>query len=364
MFQPGGEEHTSQEYFPVPESALEPVPGSAPKPTPQLAPNSQPEPQWFPSAGASVRTAPAPVGGPAQGQMAAAVAEQPAQLHEPEREDELIHELFAIPSTRRESHWSTRSWIICGLAIALVFAGSAFCFSATVLIPGSASLDPTPFHGIMVVPWGQVIFLGGPALLTAGLALLAAMFLLAARGYPRLAWQFQAVAGVVGLVTLGLGLMAVFSDRLFTNLLYDPANFQMGSNPLPWYSVFALVASHLMILGPVVLALVVILHPGKQGTPGAAKPKTTFWTGVLITAAGIWVWFTPQFFPLARGSRLEMIDQNITTAPWTYSLSQAGGPLVLVGTLVLFWWVSIVATTRAVPEEDVAELYADPADGE
>ena len=348
MFQPGGEDHPAEQYFPQPPEQQVPERQEQPQP-PELSPEQQTHPSTATGAKASV----APVPG-----------------MKPPGEDELnpeqIDEPLAAPApvTRRVNRWSTRSWIICGLAIVLVFAGSAFCFSATALIPGSASLDPTRFHGIMVVPWGQVIFLGGPALLTAGLAILAAMFLLAARGYPRLAWQFQAVAGVAGLVTLGLGLMAVFSDRLFTNLLYDPANFQMGSNPLPWYSVFALAASHLMILGPVVLALVVILHPGKQGTPGAATPKTTFWTGVLITAAGIWVWFSPQFFPLARGARLEMLDQNITTAPWTYSLSQAGGPLVLVGTLVLFWWVFIVATTHAVTEEDHAEANTIPDDGE
>ncbi|MHA7175317.1 hypothetical protein ACX80D_01545 [Arthrobacter sp. Sr24] len=344
MFQPGGEEHASQGYFPEPES--------------------EPEKQPPTDAGASVRTVPAPVASLPEGQKAAAEVEQKAQVHGPEREDERIHELLARPATRRVSHWSTRSWIICGLAIVLVFAGSAFCFSATALTPGSASLDPTPFHGIMVIPWGQVIFLGGPALLTAGLAITAAIFLLAARGYPQQAWRFQAAAGVAGLVTLGLGLMAVLSEQLFTKLLYSPVNYQMDSNPLPWYSVFALIASHLMILGPAVLALVVVLHPGKEGTPGAATPKMTFLTGALITAAGIWVWFSPQFFPLARGRRIELMDQNITTTPWTYSLSQAGGPLVLVGTLVLFWWVFIVATTRVVPAEDVAEPNAYPVAGE
>ncbi|MDD0859298.1 hypothetical protein NHF46_19345 [Arthrobacter alpinus] len=43
-----------------------------------------------------------------------------------------------------------------------------------------------------------------------------------------------------------------------------------------------------------------------------------------------------------------MEGQQIETAPWTYSLSQVGGPLVLVGTAVLFWWVLILATSHRV----------------
>lgn len=344
MFQPGGEDHVSQQYFP--------------QPPPE--PDQQPQ---QPATSASVRVARAPVARTSGGQPEAAVVEQAVQVHEPDGDDELtpdlIHEEFAAPSPGRVSHWSTRSWIICGLAIVLVFAGSAFCFFATMLIPGSASLDPTAFHGVMVIPWGYVIFLGGPALLTAGLGMLAVMFLLAARHYPRRAWHFQAAAGLVGLVTLGLALMAVFSEQFFTELLYNPIDYQLDSNPLPWYSAFASSASQLLILGPAILALAVILHPDKKGSPGAATPKTTFWTGALITAAGVWAWFCPQLFPLARGVSVDYLeDQRFLTSPWTFSLSQAGGPIILVGSLVMFWWVLILATTHRLPEEDDAQASA------
>lgn len=69
---------------------------------------------------------------------------------------------------------------------------------------------------------------------------------------------------------------------------------------------------------------------------------------MIVTASGVWAWFAQQLFPLAEGKMLELEDQNITTSPWTYNLSQGGGPLILVGTAVLFWWVLILATSHRV----------------
>ncbi|WP_146073198.1 cytochrome d ubiquinol oxidase subunit II [Arthrobacter sp. N199823] len=283
--------------------------------------------------------------------------------HEHEYGEHEEHHHFASPLTRRVSRWSARSWVVASLAILVVFAGSAFCLFATFLIPSSASPNATAFHDVLVIPWGNMIFPGGPAFLAAGLGMFAAMFLLAARHYPTLAWRFQAVAALGGLVTLGIGLMAVFSEHLFSQLLYKLPNYQENSNPLQWYTVFALTAVQLMILGPIILALVVVLRPGRKGTPGTVTPKTTFWTGTCITAAGVWAWCTPQLFPLARGTTVKLMEgQQIETMPWTYNLSQTGGPLILVGTAVLFWWVLILATShRVLVETTPVETGSDDA---
>lgn len=350
MFQPGGEDHPAEQYFP---EAL---------PQPPL-----PRP---PATGASIRAATAPTVNPFGSQRVSEVfLEPPVQAYQADGDEELfpapINEAPTAPYTRRVSQWSARSWIICSLAIMLVFAGSTFCFFATFLIPSSLTTDATAFHGMLVVAWGQVIFPGGPALLAAGLGMLAAMFLLAARSYPRLAWRLQGTAGLAALVAIGLGSVGLFAERLFTELLYSPGSYQSGSNPLPWYSVFSMTASLLLILGPIMLALVVVLPPGRKGAPRAPAPKTTFWTGALITAIGVWAWFSPQLFPLARGVKVSFMEgQTVETQPWTYSLSQAGAPIIFVGTLVLFWWVLILATTHAVTEEDHAEANTIPADGE
>ncbi|MDD0859299.1 hypothetical protein NHF46_19350 [Arthrobacter alpinus] len=158
---------------------------------------------------------------------------------------------------------------------------------------------------------GTPDFPGGAAFLTAGLGMFAATFLLAARRYPALAWRFQAVAALGGLVTLGIGLIAVFSEHLFTKLLYNPANYQMNSNPLQWYTVFALTAVQLMILGPVILALVVALRPAREGAPAPphqrprfgqarASPQLEFGRGV---ARNYFPWHGAPLRTLWKGNR-------------------------------------------------------------
>lgn len=337
MFQPGGEDHTSEPY--IPELIAERLPQQA--------------------SSAKGRVAPTP---------AAARVEQPTQARERMLDDgtvdgtgdgELIeapsNEPLQAPASPRIVRWNAKSWIVCSIAVVLVFAASAFCLFAAVLVPSASSLAKTPFHGVLAIPWGQLIYPGGPALCTAGLGMLSVMFLMAARFYSRRAWWFHAAAALVALVALAVGGVTLFSEQLFTAFIYDPSNFQGNGPVIQWYSVFLQTSQQMLTLGPALLAVMVILHPGKNGAPGRASAKTTFWTGAFLTAAGVWMWFSPQLFPLAQGARFEMQEQNIQTSPWTYSLSNGGAFFILVGVAVLFWWILILATTQRLPERIVDE---------
>ncbi|ALO65895.1 hypothetical protein AS189_04575 [Arthrobacter alpinus] len=368
MFQPGGEEHDFQVYIP------EPAPQN-PDHASFRAPQAPREDRVT-----AVRATAVEARSGSGGQLPEPATESPHRT-QPEAHDVHTHQFssheqehehgereephhFTTPLTRRVSRWSARSWVAASVAILVVFAGSAFCLLATFLIPSSASPDPTENHGVMLVPWGFVIFPGAPALFTAGLGMLAALLLVAARHYVRRAWWFQAAAALVGIAALAVGAVTLFSEQLFTELIYSPNNYQQDSPAIPWYSVFAMANAQLLVLGPALLSVVVILHPGRMGTPTIVSAKTTFWTGMIVTASGVWAWFAQQLFPLAEGKMLELEDQNITTSPWTYNLSQGGGPLILVGTAVLFWCVLILATShRVLVETTPVESDSDDDDG-
>lgn len=246
----------------------------------------------------------------------------------------------------REPQWGIRSWVLGLSAVCLTFAAAVFCLFAAVLIPAARSSDPSDFHGALMVPWGIAILPGAPALFTAGLGMLAALFLAASRHYARSAWWFQGAAVAVGLATLSCGAVALFGDVLFSALLFGP-DMGQGENSIPWYTVFMLSSWQLLLLGLAVLAVAVIVRPGRNGAPGAPSLVAALWTGAVLACAGVWTWFAPQFFPLAHGHTVTMSEgQSYVSSPWTFIVAQAGGPLLSVGAGALFWGLLILATTR------------------
>lgn len=254
-------------------------------------------------------------------------------------------ESLAAGRPAREIQWNARTWVICLSAILLAFAGSAFCLLATQFIPDAASVDPTEHHGIMVAPWGVLILPGASALLAAALGMLAGLFLAAARHYTDKAWWHHGAAAAVGLAALAGGFVGIFSEMLFAETLYNPGAYQ-ESYYVPWFIVFQQAAWQLLLLGLGILALVAIIRPGRGGIPGRPSTAVALWTGLLMSCAGVWTWFATQLYPLVEG-RMVTVDeqQNYMVQPWTNIISQAGGPLVMVGSAALFLWVFMLATT-------------------
>ena len=258
-----------------------------------------------------------------------------------------------------ETKWGGRFWVTGLSAVWLTFAAAAFCLFAAALIPAAGSTDPSDFHGILMVPWGVAIAPGAPALFTAGLGMLAALFLAAARHYTGHAWWFHIAAAVVGLAALAGGAVAMFSESLFAEMLYTQAMNQ-GNNFISWYMVFQQASWQLLLLGLAILVLTLVVRPDGDGAPGRASAAAALWTGAVLACTGVWTWFAPQAFPLAEGRTVELSEsQAYAVQAWTYVVGQAGGPLLTAGVGALFWGLMILATTttRRRPGEPV------PGDG-
>lgn len=266
-----------------------------------------------------------------------------------------LDESQAAGRSGREIQWNAKTWAICLSVILLTFAGSAFCLLATQIIPDAASVDPAEHQGIPVAPWGVLILPGASALLAAALGMLAGLFIAAARHYTARAWWHQGAAAAVGIAALAGGFVGIFSEMLFAETLYNPGAFQ-ESYYIPWFIVFQQAALQLLLLGLGALALVAIIRPGKGGVPGRPSIPVALWTGILMSCAGVWTWFASQLYPLVEG-RMVTVDeqQSYMVQPWTNIISQAGGPLVLVGSAALFLWVFMLATTRRTAVEPVIE---------
>lgn len=253
-----------------------------------------------------------------------------------------------------ETQWGSSSWAAGLIAVVLTFAAAAFCLFAAALIPAARSSAPSDFHGILMIPWGIAILPGAPALFTAGMGMLAALFLLASRHYPRRVWRFHLAGAAVGLVALAGGTVAMFSEILFAEMLYTTA--MMQENFIPWYMVFQLASWQLLFLGLAILALTVVLRPQGNGVPSRASAAAALWTGSVLAVAGVWSWFAPQAFPLAEGTTVNMSqDQFYRVQAWTYVVGQAGGPLLAVGAATLFWGLLVLTTTRRRQREPVPE---------
>lgn len=334
MFQPGGEDGADELFVPSP-----------------LPHREHADAQLQDTAGAQAL---APAGPSLAGafevsarrQDEAHSAGEPDELNGPGRGD-----VKTARGPVRVIEWSARTWTLCLAVILLTFAGSAFCMVAVQVIPGAASVDPTQFHGMMVAPWGSLILPGTSALLTAALGMLAGLFFAAARHYTARAWWCQGAAAAVGLAALAGGFLGMFSEMLFAETLYNPRTYQ-GNYYFPWFIVFQQAAWQLLLLGLGILALVAIVRLGRGGVPATPSAGGALWTGILMVCAGVWTWFALQFYPLAEGRMVNLDGQQpYMMQPWTTIISQAGGPLIAVGSAALFWWVFILATTRRTPVE-------------
>ena len=266
-----------------------------------------------------------------------------------------LDEIQAAGRPPREIQWNARTWIICLSAILLAFVSSAFCLLATQIIPDAASVDPAEHQGIPVAPWGVLILPGASALLAAALGMLAGLFIAAARHYTARAWWHQGAAAAVGIAALAGGFVGIFSETWFAETLYS-TYMNQGEYYLPWFIVFQQAAWQLLLLGLVILALVAIIRPGRGGVPGKPSIPVALWTGLIMSCAGVRSWFARQLYPLVEG-RMVTVDeqQSYMVQPWTNTISQSGGPLVMVGSAALFWWVFMLATTRRPAVEPVIE---------
>ncbi|WP_269938455.1 hypothetical protein [Arthrobacter sp. HY1533] len=328
MFQPGGEGHTEEPYEPGLLQAPMQAPMREPVPPAQAWPEAAPE---------------------------GVQPEPPTEAPETSAEPQTRH-LPLVPEPR----WGARSWVLGLSAIGLTFAAAAFCLLAAALIPAAGSTDPSDFHGILMVPWGIAIAPGAPALFTAGLGMLAALFLVASRHYTGHAWWFHIAAAAVGLAALAGGAVAMFSESLFAEMLYTQAMNQ-GNNFISWYMVFQQASWQLLLLGLAILVLTLVVRPDGNGAPGRPSVPAALWTGAVLACAGVWTWFAPQAFPLAEGRTVELLEsQSYAVQAWTYVVGQAGGPLLTVGAGALFWALLILATTRRGPGEPVPEDSLEP----
>ena len=247
----------------------------------------------------------------------------------------------------RETHWSVRSWFFGLGAVVLIFGAAAFCLMAAVLIPSARSVDPNDFHGIMVTPWGFVIYPGAPAFFTAGLGMVAAMFLLGSLHYGEQAHWLRAGLAMVALVALTCGTVAVFGATLMPEVYFDPARYQEGANSIPWPLMLQLGKEPLLVLGFTIAAVMMVVRTKRKRRAAAVSAKAAVVVGVIFIGAALWAWFAPQLFPLQLGSEIRSLHGiDYSTMPWPQTITQIGGPLTMVGAGALLWGVLLLATSR------------------
>lgn len=274
----------------------------------------------------------------------------------------------AQESSHPEVRWSARTWVVGLVGIALTFAAAIFCLVAAFLIPSARSVDPSEFHGVMVQAWGYAIIPGAPALATAALAMLAMMLLLGSRHYgsvpdaaPRnrgLALSLWGGSVAVGLVTLGVGVIALFGTLLFPELYFDPALYRENVVSIPWVVVLQLGGGTFLIAGVALIAAALVLHPRLDGSPGRNPGKSAVLMGGLLLAVAFWAWFAPELYPLQLGQEtLTMGEQQYSLTPWPYIVSQHGAAPAMVGAAVVLWGM-LLLTTRGTPRSAADQAHS------
>jgi hypothetical protein len=260
----------------------------------------------------------------------------------------------------RQTHWGTRSWIVCTVAALAAIAAGLFCIFASALIPSAGTTNADGSHGLMVTPWGTVIAPAAPSLIVAGLGILAGMFLLGSLHYPARTHWLRAGAALVGVLAIVAAGIALFAANLFPEMLYATSSGTGGINQTQLWMVVYFSSAPLTVFALAVLSVVAVVRPGGSRAGGAVSGMTALLVGGGLLAGAAFALFAPQLFPkLLEGGSIQVEEQFISIPGWPYVISGAGASIALVGAGVFLWGVLIMATTRKILDDEVHEDVLD-----
>lgn len=244
-----------------------------------------------------------------------------------------------------------RWWLPLAAAVAMIAAG-LFALTAQYWLPASVTVDPAAFHGIVLQPWGQMIYPAAPALLGTGIGVLGALLLMASRRNAAAESRLRGATAVLAALAGAAGWVSLFATYLFPEVTYN-YNGMDGSGqqpPMPWTYLMMPVGTWLLSVAVLLLAALFAVprrwqdgEPGGEGRPVGGHPSAgrALVLGAAAAVAGILALFAPYLFPLATGSTtIEVSTGNtISQSGWPFMGQFLAAPLLLSGLLVLAWAV-------------------------
>lgn len=269
-----------------------------------------------------------------------------------------------------------RWWVPLAAAVAMIAAG-LFALTAQYWLPPSMEMDPAAFQGIVLQPWGQLIYPAAPALLGTGTGILGALILMASRRSAAAEPPLRAAMAVLAALAGAAGWVFLFATYLFPEVIFDGYDSNGRPPPMPWTYLVMPVGTWLLSVALLLLATLLTVprrwHSGRPegdalplgGRPSAGRALVF---GVVATVAGVLTLFAPYLFPLATGTTtIEVSAGNtVSQAGWATVAQFVSGPLLLAGLVILAWaLLHLALSPRSAGHQGQGEApTVEPGDGE
>lgn len=242
-----------------------------------------------------------------------------------------------------------------------MLALGAFCITAQYWLPAAKTVNPADYHGLNLDPWGRVIFMAAPALLSGGFGLMGALLFVASRRSARAEPAYLLALGLLGVLVSAAGYVALFANFLFPEALQFRSTGNETVPPdIPWPYAIGPSGVSLLTLGLLMLAVLLVVP--RRWQPGGLERRATLragraragWFGAVCLAGGVFSMMTPYLFPLSTGSQTVELANGGTTLlqSWTNQAGILMPSLLLVGVVAVAWAVILPAVAPAVEPDD------------
>lgn len=242
-----------------------------------------------------------------------------------------------------------------GAALLTLLTGVG-CLLTGALVPSALAFTLDPLQGMHGTPWGMTLAVAAAPLITAALAAMAVILMLAARQHQAPVPVLRRSTTILGVATLALAAVLLFNDNLFPIAMWwGPESSSYP--PAQIWNVFASTGElPLTTLGLAIL-LVVLLdqpHDGRGRMAGKSIPA-----GGLLLAASFIMNFATHLFPHVEGSQIRQAGGAFAqTPPWTYAIATAANAGILVGAAALLLGIALTFMPRHEVRPDAEQ---DPA---
>lgn len=268
-----------------------------------------------------------------------------------------------------------RWWVPLAAAVVLIAAGLV-ALTVQYWLPASMDMDPAAFQGIVLQPWGQLVYPAAPALIGTGTGLLGVLLFLASRRSKAAEPQFRAATATLAALAGAAGWVFLFATYLFPEVIFDGYDSNGRPPPMPWTYMVMPVGTWLLSVALLLLAALLTVPRRRQsagpdgemlslgGGPSAGRALVF---GAAATVAGVLALFASYLFPLATGSTtIEVSAGNtVSQSGWAVMAPYIASPLLLAGLLILAWAVLYLALkpVRAVRQSQWEASAVEPGDG-
>lgn len=269
-----------------------------------------------------------------------------------------------------------RWWLPLAAAVVMIAAG-LFALTVQYWLPVSMDMDPAAFQGIVLQPWGQLVYPAAPALIGTGTGLLGVLLLLASRRSTVAEPQLRAVTAVLAALAGAAGWVFLFATYLFPEVIFDGYESNGRPPPMPWTYMVMPVGTWLLSVALLLLAALLTVPrrwqdtgPAGEVLPLGGQPSAgrALVFGAVATTAGVLALFAPYLFPLATGSTTIEISAGNTVGQsgWAVMAQYIASPLLLAGLVILAWALLHLALSprRAGRQAQGEELAVVPGDGQ